>query len=256
MPRDIVGQEIIDIGFDFTMDAPGYWDGFWERNDGLGAGACDPDACSPTLQKYHQLLWSKPLPNGEFLELTPRKGLAYLSWRDMFFGSDSILASFRYRDYRDIINAVTHHLPDYKAFMENFLHRAYTIGGMIIFPKHSGSMNQRRGTNRQIRDRWDLTMECIRRFYNGEASPLSDAMEQDRNFYALFNDFKGYVDFFYLQDCVTEDYKQVRFWLGDGSFNGHPLPRNVDEYMTWIAAELDFLEKRNARIKDAINLGV
>ena len=251
-----MGQEIIDIGFDFTMDAPGYWDGFWERNDGLGAGACDPDACSPTLQKYHQLLWSKPLPNGEFLELTPRKGLAYLSWRDMFFGSDSILASFRYRDYRDIINAVTHHLPDYKAFMENFLHRAYTIGGMIIFPKHSGSMNQRRGTNRQIRDRWDLTMECIRRFYNGEASPLSDVMEQDRNFYALFNDFKGYVDFFYLQDCVTEDYKQVRFWLGDGSFNGHPLPRNVDEYMTWIAAELDFLEKRNARIKDAINLGV
>ncbi|WP_037356925.1 hypothetical protein [Selenomonas sp. FC4001] len=244
---------IIDVGFDFTMDSPGYWDGFWERNGGLGAGACDPDACSPTLQRYHQLIWSKSLPNGEFLELTQRKGMAYLSWRDMYFGSDSILASFRYRDYRRMIDDVVRCVPDYKAFMEDFLHRAYTIGGTIIFPKHSGSMNQRRGTNRQIRDRWDLTMECIRRFYNDEDSPLSDVMEQDREFYALFSDFKGYVDFFYLQDCVTEDYKQVRFWLGDGNFTDYPLPRTVDEYLAYIAAELDFLDKRNARIKAAVS---
>jgi hypothetical protein len=96
-------------------------------------------------------------------------------------------------------------------------------------------------------------MECIRRFYNGETSPLSDVMEQDCNFYALFNDFKGYVDFFYLQDCVTEDYKQVHFWLGDGTFTTPPLPQTVDEYLGWIAAELDFLDKRNARIKASIS---
>ena len=96
-------------------------------------------------------------------------------------------------------------------------------------------------------------MECIRRFYNDEDSPLSDVMEQDREFYALFSDFKGYVDFFYLQDCVTEDYKQVRFWLGDGNFTDYPLPRTVDEYLAYIAAELDFLDKRNARIKAAVS---
>ena len=123
-----MSQEKIDISFDFTMDSPGYWDGFWARNDGLGAGACDPDAYSPTLQRYHQLLWSKPLPNGDFFDLSLRKGLAYLSWRDMCFGSDSILVSFRYRDYRNMIDAVTRHLSDYKAFMEDFMHRAYTIG--------------------------------------------------------------------------------------------------------------------------------
>lgn len=245
-------QEKIDVNFDFTMDSPGFWDGFWKRNAGMGAGACDPDACSPTLQRYHQLLWSKFLPNGEYLELSQGTGPTYLSWRDMRFGSDSILASFRYRDNRDVIDAVMQQMPDYKAFMEDFLHKTYTIGGMIIFPKHTNSMNQRRGTDKQIRDRWDLTMECIRRFYIGETSPLSDVMEQDRGFYALFNDFKGYVDFFYLQDCVTEDYKQVQFWLGNGSFYDHPLPRNVDEYLTWIAAELDFLKKRNGRIKAAV----
>ena len=242
-------EEIIDVNFDFTMDSPGYWDGFWERKGGLGAGACDPDACSPTLKRYHQLIWSKPLPNGDYFELTPRKGLDYLSWRNMYFGSDSILVSFRYWDYREMIDAVVRHLPDYRMFMEDFLHRAYTIGGMIIFPKHVGSMNQRRGTNRQIRDRWDLTMECIRRYYNDETSPLSDVIEQDRDFYALFKDFKGYVDFFYLQDCVTEDYKHVNFWLGDGNFNNKPLPHTVEEYLKFIEEELRFLDKRNARIK-------
>jgi hypothetical protein len=65
--------------------------------------------------------------------------------------------------------------------------------------------------------------------------------------------FKGYVDFFYLQDCVTEDYKQVHFWLGDGTFTTPPLPQTVDEYLGWIAAELDFLDKRNARIKASIS---
>lgn len=245
-------KEIIDVDFDFTMDSPGYWDGFWNRKEGLGAGACDPDVSSPTLQKYHELLWSKELPNGELFKLSQGFGATYLTWRDMCFGSDSILASFRYRDYRNIIDAVALQVSDYKAYIKDFLHKAYTIGGMIIFPKHPNSMNQRRGVDKQIRDRWDLTMECIRRFYNGESSPLSDVMEQDQDFYALFNDFKGYVDFFYLQDCVTEDYKQVRFWLGDGNFTDQPLPKTVDEYLTWIAVELDFLEKRNARIKSAV----
>lgn len=29
---------MIDVKFDFTSDSPGYWDRFWENNDGLGGG--------------------------------------------------------------------------------------------------------------------------------------------------------------------------------------------------------------------------
>ena len=29
---------VIDTSFDFTSDSPGYWDGYGERNDGLGYG--------------------------------------------------------------------------------------------------------------------------------------------------------------------------------------------------------------------------
>ena len=60
---------MIDIGFDFTTDSPGYWEGFWDRNDGLGYGGSDLDSVSHTLQNYHQILWSKKLPNGEKMEL-------------------------------------------------------------------------------------------------------------------------------------------------------------------------------------------
>ena len=73
----------------------------------------------------------------------------------------------------------------------------YTIESIVIFPVHAYSMNQRRGTIILISDRWDLTLECIRRHYAGGESPLSKVIETDKSFYDLFVDFKGYVDFFF-----------------------------------------------------------
>ena len=71
---------MIDINFDFTTDSPGYWEGFWDRNDGLGYGGSDPDNASLTLQRYHKLLWSKALPNGEIMDLEMGSGPYYLTW--------------------------------------------------------------------------------------------------------------------------------------------------------------------------------
>lgn len=48
---------IIDTRFDFYSDS----------------GGRDPDMYSPTLQKYHQKLWSKPLPNGKIFDLCVKK---------------------------------------------------------------------------------------------------------------------------------------------------------------------------------------
>ena len=55
----------IDVDFDFTSDTPGYWDGFWERRNGLNMGKIDLDTFSPTLSEYHKILWSRDLPNDE-----------------------------------------------------------------------------------------------------------------------------------------------------------------------------------------------
>jgi hypothetical protein len=55
---------------------------------------------------------------------------------------------------------------------------------------------------------------------------------------------------------VTEDYKKVHFWIGDGKFTNKPLPQTVEDYLKYIAAELDFLEKRNIRGKAALNFAL
>jgi len=58
------------------------------------------------------------------------------------------------------------------------------------------------------------------------------------------------VDFFLLQDCVSKDYDEVRFWMDTEPFVMNPFPKDVDEYMRWIDRNLDFVKKRNARINE------
>ena len=109
---------MIDINFDFTSDSKGYWEGFWDRNDGLGYGGSDPDTASTTLRTYHQLLWSRMLPNGERMQLKAGSGPYYLTWKDFRFGSDAIIVGFRYQKYRYMIEQVMQAVGDYKKYYE------------------------------------------------------------------------------------------------------------------------------------------
>lgn len=97
-------------------------------------------------------------------------------------------------------------------------------------------------------------MECIRRYYKNDSSPLYETLVKNKEFFDLFIDFKGYVDFFYLQDCVSTDYQSVIFWIGDGDLSKNPMPKTVDEYLLWIEKQLDFVSKRNKRIELEIQL--
>lgn len=242
----------IDVNFDFTTDTKGFWDGFWERNDGLGAGGADPDSRSKTLRLYSQLLWSKPLPNGEVMELEDGRSKFYLRWKDFYFSNDSITASFRYYDNRPFLEKVKNAVENYHQYVESYLHKLYQIGGEVILPSSVMGINQTRGFNSKIRDRWDLTLECIRRHYNGEDSPLKAVLDKNKSFFDLFVDFKGYVDFFFFQDCVDEAYSKVNLWLETPLFIKNPIPKTVEEYREFINKEIVFVERRNRRIKDYI----
>jgi hypothetical protein len=57
--------ETIDVAFDFRSDTPDWPDK-------------DPDTHSRTLRRYHQLLWSKPLPSGAPFELDVTRPRTYL----------------------------------------------------------------------------------------------------------------------------------------------------------------------------------
>lgn len=220
----------IDIHFDVQTDSNGK----------------DPDYASKTLKTYHQALWSKPLPNGQMMQLEIEKNC--LKWGDMWFGCDSITASFLHWRF-PLKEYVEQHIPNFAEWKKEYWHKTYTIGGSIIFPMHRWSMNQARGCSVKVCDRWDLTLECIRRFYAGEPTPLDTALNKDRKFFELFVDFKGYVDFFLLQDCVDQDYN-VKFSLDTPLFDIMPMPKTLDEYLKWIDLQVEFVEKRGKRIAE------
>jgi hypothetical protein len=133
---------------------------------------------------------------------------------------------------------------------EELKHKVRTIGGHIIFPAHKKNgftINQARGVSRIICDRFDLTLECIQRFYRREQSPLYDTLMRYKDFFDLFFDFSGYVDFFMLQDFIDEK-EQIKFSLPFDNFNRTPLPQTVDEYKQYKTHTIDLIDSRNNRI--------
>jgi hypothetical protein len=51
--------------------------------------------------------------------------------------------------------------------------------------------------NKKINDRIDLTLECIRRYYNDEDSPLSYTIKRYNKFLICFLILKDIVNIFY-----------------------------------------------------------
>jgi hypothetical protein len=209
----------------------------------------DPDTHSPTLRRYHQLLWSKPLPDGRPFDLVAGPSREpYLVYEAeglrIRLGSDTIATRHR----KALMHLFTQ-LPD--AVNDAFLRRAYTICGFMIFPVSTGSINQNRGTNARIQDRWDLTLEAIRRYYQGGVSPLTSTIERFASFFDLFGSFEGYVKHFLLEDFVDET-GAVKFLLPLNDFGPSPLPADLDTYAQYRLDNLQLFEARRRRIRDFI----
>jgi hypothetical protein len=224
----------IDITFDFRTDA----------------GGRDPDTFSPTLRGYHMVLWSKPLPSGVPFDLTDGMRGSYLyhssGLGEFHLSSDSVIATFT---RWDSLKPIVQQFPESEN--EAFQRIGYTIGGMMVFPgkRVDGKLtiNMARGLNRSIADRLDLTLECIRRHYLAEPSPLGPTLARYADFFSLFGDFPGYVDFFLLQDIVT-DGGAVRFFLPFDNFRPPAVPKDLETYKEYRRRSIEFIEARNHRI--------
>jgi len=241
---DIKQSNLIDTTFNVYSDATGP----------------DPDSSSPTLKKYHKLLWNKSLPNGKVFTLGDETTETYLSFRSaervINLSSDSISNS--YRDKKKLSEI----LKDLSTEVEDFLNIGSTLGGYILFPskKIDGKMtiNGARGFNDKIADRFDLTLECIRLHYMNKENPLNEVLTQNASFFELFGSFTGYVDFFLLQDLVTDNYESIKFFTKfEQLFTASPLPESKDEYLQYMKSSTSFTAKRNERIKQwaHLNLG-
>lgn len=223
------------------------------------ARGLDPDSHSPTLKRYHKLLWSKALPNGKVYELRddykgPYTGsyLYHLSdLGEFFLGSDAITHS--YRDQRKY-KWITEQIPDH---VNELYDAGSTIGAFTLFPKkqidRKYNINQARGMNSFINDRFDLTLECIRLYYNGEESPLYDTLLRYYAFFDLFKSFEGYIQFFLLDDLIDKD-GNIKFYLPFDNFKSRPDFKNVDNYLIYKEKTLDFITARNKRIENNIEV--
>tara|TARA_R110002072_G_C7758956_1_gene518165 strand:- start:51 stop:764 length:714 start_codon:yes stop_codon:yes gene_type:complete len=215
----------------------------------------DPDRYSATLRAYHKILWNKVLPNNETLVLEdvyPRGYLRHESEMGKFeLTSDAITHS--YKNTKRMAQ-VLENVPDEK--IESLFDRGCTIGSYIIFPKNKvkgkHSINQARGCNHKIADRFDLTLECIRLFYSAKNSPLTATFERHSDFFSLFVDFKRYVDFFLLKDLVSDDYSSIRYFLNHESFEDKPMPQNAEHYLEYRRNTLDFIESRGKRMEASL----
>jgi hypothetical protein len=163
--------------------------------------------------------------------------------------SDAVVASFRYMSM----------VQDEPEQLKEFMHIGYTMGGMVLWPGNRivGKMtiNGARGCHPRIRDRFDLTLECIRRHYSGEDSPLRDVLARYADFFDLFVDFRGFVGFFLLQDAVTVECDAVIFSAPLNDFStSSAVPQTIEEYREYRQRAIAFIEARNRRIAEYCRL--
>jgi len=227
-------SHVIDTSFDMSSDANGG----------------DPDATSPTLRRYHKLLWRKSLPSGDLFDLrddTPGYYL-HLSSKlgDFSLGSDAITHSYKNQKNKKWL---TTQIP--KEVQELF-DRGSTISTYTVFPNRmvngKQTINQARGVLRLIDDRFDLTLECIRRLYAEETSPLKEVLNRYSFFFRLFETFEGYAQFFLLQDLIDEQ-GRIKFYLPFDNFQSPPQFRDVDDYLVYKSRVESFINARTRRIE-------
>jgi hypothetical protein len=125
---------MIDITFNFYSDANGG----------------DPDSTSPTLRRYHKLLWSKPLPNGHVFELRDDIAGTYLFHKSasgkLKLGSDAITHSYKNHKRKKWL------ISQIPGEVEELFDIGSTIGAYLIFPNNringKDTINQARGVSR------------------------------------------------------------------------------------------------------------
>jgi hypothetical protein len=228
---------IIDTTFNVNTDARGG----------------DPDSTSPTLRLYHRFLWSKPLADGETFDLSDNHGvyLYHISKHGEFIlGSDAITHSYKNQKRKQwLIKQIPNEVDE-------LFNIGSTIGAYILFPKNKidnkFTINQARGVNSLIDDRFDLTLECIRLFYLKQDSPLYNTFLRYKSFFNLFNSFDGYVDFFLLNDLINKDGK-IKFYLPFDNFKTKPAFSNINDYLIYKKGVVKFIMSRNERIKAYAN---
>ena len=228
------------IGYCYADDVKHDWGAF---ENGENLKDYDPDVKNGIkLQDDLQILYDREYLKG----LVKGQDLYdYLCLNDMRFGCDSIGNAWFYESSLD------------KEEHKKYLKLMNTIGGKIIFPKHKKigiqTINTIRGLNPKIKDRFDLTLECIKLYYfDKKNNPLYEILNLNFDFFNLFgkgeDGFKNYIEFFFLDECLVDNKGNIKFFIEEKFENPIPSNKKRDLYLKTI----EFIENRNKKIEEKV----
>ena len=265
----------------------------------------DPDTLSQKLYYMHEYIWNLrcnqySIPqvkkvNDECKLIIDKENIIlgsdsfisiYWHWRDMQLLLKEI-AKFNYNNENLIENEIINmekeivkprqekcfydeNWDKIKRFIWLYLQKSNTIGGFIVFPRHeTPTVNTKRGSSSKICDRFDLTLECIRRayqygdFYSEENNPLFGIPKEDKEFFKMFGSFENYIRFFCLEAWVNENYTTVNDLLSEDGKGSLPtkewlatdniLPKTDKQWWTFYRNIMDRLDARNKQIEKLLS---
>lgn len=228
----------MDIEYDFRLDSK----------------SGDPDKDSSKLYRIHSFLWNQTIPNKGVLDLSV--SAKHYAQKILITNLTDNLSSDRMCPH--FVGIYNNRFDDWLSDLEKerFQRKVRSIGGHIVFPAHTKNghtINQARGVNAKIRDRFDLTLECIRRFFeNQKSSPLSNTLERYSDFFLLFKNFETYISFFLLQDFVQDG--KVIFSLPFDDFERTAFPQDATEYKSYMNNVVKKIDSRNKRIRQRLKM--
>ncbi len=128
------------------------------------------------------------------------------------------------------------------------------MGGMMVFPSNQIdgklTINGARGFTRAISDRFDLTLECIRRHSRGggESPLVRNAFRGTPNSLTSSDNFDGNVSFFLAREDLVADDVGVAFFMPFDDFRWPHVPQDASEYEDYRLRSIEFVVARNQRI--------
>lgn len=217
----------------------------------------DPDAKCEELREMHYRLYNRyALYINRPFSFEKKYPLSFSEGRYFYLlengscrlGSDTMNSSYLYYEALKNIKSEMEKCgrnaeAEIEKYRKNIIYRP---GNFIVFPKNSSnSINTVRGCCGKIKDRFDLTLDCIKKQYADKDNPLSWVLRKHwEDFFDRFNGFNEYINFFMLEDYLDEKDNVVRFI--DNKY--HILPQTLEEYDEYIRRISAVIEKRTKRI--------
>lgn len=134
-----------------------------------------------------------------------------------------------------------------------------TIGGHMIWPRHTGNVNTSRG--RAACDRIDITLLEIKDFYESDFSDkaflsqaIRNALVRDKVWFEKFKNFVGFSKVFLLVDSFVDTNYQVVELAAINPENAF-IPETEEKYRRFIQENINAVKRRNEAIDRVIKAG-